>query len=123
VKLKMEACMISNKVEQLNIENGYPTVSMAITKMVNALTTYKKQGCKAVIIIHGYGSTGVGGSIKPAVIKQLSDKSMCGIVRDFVSGEQWYNRKREILDMCQALKDYDRMISDNDGITVALLKK
>ena len=59
--------MNNHKVIELNIEYNNPTVSSALQKLKNSLATYKRQGTKAVIVIHGYGSTGVGGSIKTAV--------------------------------------------------------
>ena len=75
-----------SKVIELNLENGMPTVDVAMRRLVNSLATYKRQGYKAVIIIHGYGASGVGGSIKMATAKCLGDNSMKGIVRDTISG-------------------------------------
>lgn len=113
---------MQNKVVEVNIEYDMPTVDVALQKVKNALTTYKAKGCKAVIIIHGYGSSGVGGSIKTAVTKCLGDNSMKGIVRAFASGEQWFNRKREILSICPSLQSYERKIASNEGITVVVLR-
>jgi hypothetical protein len=110
------------KVAVVNLEDGMPTVDVAIQKMKNALTTHKRQGCKAVILIHGYGSTGVGGSIKASALKCLRESSMRGIVRDVVGGEQWTDRKREIVGMCKALENYDNKIANNDGVTVVMLR-
>jgi len=111
-----------NKVAELNIEYGNPTVETALNNMKNSLATYKRQGTKAVIVIHGYGSTGVGGAIKPAVARCLSENSMCGIVRTFVAGENWINRKKEMLSVCKDLGSYERRILGNDGVTVVILK-
>ena len=113
---------MSNKVAEVNLEYGMPTVDAALQKMRNSLTTYKRQGYKAVILIHGYGASGVGGSIKAAVIRCLGENSMRGIVRDFVGGDQWFNRKREILDICKDLSNFERKIAGNSGITVVLLR-
>jgi hypothetical protein len=110
------------KVVELNLEYDMPTVDAAVKRLKNALTTYKGQGCKAVIIIHGYGSTGIGGGIKPAVRKCLEESSMRGIVRAYAWGEQWADRKRELMALCGSLGDYDRRISGNSGITVVILK-
>lgn len=110
------------KVVEVNLEMGMPTVEAALLKMKNSLTTYKQQGSKAVILIHGYGASGVGGSIKIAVSKCLAESSMRGIVRAFVSGEQWYIKKREFNDICGSLRDFERKISGNSGITVVILK-
>ncbi|HEY5561773.1 MAG TPA: hypothetical protein VIK72_08480 [Clostridiaceae bacterium] len=113
---------MSNKVAEVNLEYGMPTVDTALIKMKNSLITYKMQGYKAVILIHGYGASGVGGSIKTAVIRCLRENSMRGIVRVYVGGDQWFNRKREILDICKDLKNFERKIASNNGVTVVLLK-
>ena len=114
--------MINNKVAQVNLEYGSPTVAEALQKMKNALTTFKGQGYKAVIIIHGYGSTGVGGAIKAAVRKCLGESAMRGIVRMFVGGEDWTNNKRTAIAFCKMLENYERDICSNFGVTVVVLR-
>lgn len=111
-----------NKVAEVNLEYGMPGIDSALQNMKNALTTYKGQGLKAVILIHGYGSSGVGGGIKTAVTRCLGENSMRGIVRTYVGGEDWLNRKREILSMCKDLESYERRIANNNGITVVILR-
>jgi hypothetical protein len=114
--------MTDCKVAVVNLEYGNPTVSVALMKMKNALLTYKKQGVKAVIFIHGYGSSGVGGSIKTAVRAALSEPSLSGLVKTFAGGEQWPYKKREMLSLCKSLQTYEPKIFNNDGITVVILK-
>ena len=114
--------MSVNKVQEVNIEKGFPNVEAALQKLKAFLTTSKRQGVKAVIVVHGYGSTGDGGAIKTAVLKCLRDKSMCGIVRDFSCGDEWINRKKEILNLCKSLESHERKISGNVGVTAVLLK-
>lgn len=113
---------MQRKVAEVNLESEMPTVEIAIQRMKNSLTTYKRQGYKAVILIHGYGSTGVGGSIKAAVIRCLGESSMKGIVRTFAAGEQWSNRKRELVGMCKALEDFEHKIANNYGVSVVILR-
>lgn len=111
-----------DKVVEVNLELGRPSVEAALQNMKNALTTHKAKGIRAVILIHGYGSSGVGGSIKIAVRRCLGENSMRGIVRDFAGGEQWSSRKRDMITMCRDLEKYERTIADNDGITVVILR-
>jgi hypothetical protein len=113
---------MQKKVTEVNLEYNKPTVEAAVRSMKNSLTTLKGQGYKAVILIHGYGSTGVGGSIKTAVIRSLSEPGMRGIVRTFVSGEQWSERKKEMIGMCKALESYEKRIAGNYGVTVVILR-
>ena len=113
---------MQNKVAIINLEYDMPTVNVALQKMKNEIVTYKGQGYKAVIIIHGYGSSGVGGAIKIAVNGCLLDNSMRGIVREFVGGEKWSQSKRNFLSICKSLENYENKIANNDGITIVLLR-
>ncbi|MBS4029892.1 MAG: hypothetical protein KGZ63_00470 [Clostridiales bacterium] len=113
---------MQRKVAEVNLESGMPTVDVALQRMKNYLTTYKRQGYKVVILIHGYGSTGVGGSIKAAVTRSLGESSMRGIVRTYVGGERWSERKKEMLGICKALEDYERRVANNEGVTVVVLR-
>lgn len=110
------------KVVEINLESGMPTVESAILRMKNELMTQKKRGVKVVILIHGYGSSGVGGKIKPAVIKCLGEPNMQGLVRKYAGGEQWAWRKKEYLGFCKTLESYERRIAGNEGITIVMLK-
>lgn len=110
------------KVKEINLERGYPTAELAIREMINHLGTYKRQGYRALVFIHGYGSTGSGGKIKMAVKSKLKDSSLRGIVQDFCGGEHWMDRKKEMLAHCEQLRQFEPDISGNFGVTVVLLK-
>jgi hypothetical protein len=110
------------KVKEINLEYGSPTAEAAVRNMVSQLGTCKGQGCKAVILVHGYGSSGTGGKIRIEVRDKLKEPCMSGIIRNYCGGEQWFERKREFLDICQQLSDYQRKIDGNQGVTVVLLK-
>lgn len=110
------------KVIEINLESGMPHVEEAIKRMMNGLTTAKRSGCRAAILIHGYGSSGSGGIIKEEVRSKLKAPSLRGTARDSVRGENWTIKKKEFLDICPALKEFERHIEGNKGITVVLLK-
>ena len=110
------------KVREINIERGSPAVETAIRNMINGLTTAKRAGFKAVVLIHGYGSSGTGGAIKTAAKEKLKDRSLSGIIRDFAGGEEWQKYKRGFTEICMQLNDYSKYIDGNRGITVILLK-
>jgi hypothetical protein len=110
------------KVKEINLEYGSPTVDAAVRNMVSQLGTCKGQGFKAVILVHGYGSSGMGGGIKIAVRNKLREPSLSGIIRTCCGGENWYEKKRELLGLCQPLSEYQRKIDGNQGVTVVILK-
>jgi len=110
------------KVKEINLEYGSPTVDAAVRNMVSQLGTCKGQGYKAVILVHGYGSSGVGGGIKAAVRSKLRESSLSGIVRCYCGGEHWFEKKKDLLALCQSLTEHQRKIDGNQGVTVILLK-
>lgn len=110
------------KVKEINLEYNSPTVDTAVRTMISQLGTCKAQGYKAVILVHGYGSSGVGGGIRTAVRSKLREPSLSGIVRAFCGGENWFEKKKEMLNICQPLSEHQRKIDGNQGVTVVLLK-
>lgn len=111
-----------SKIKRINLEMGHPTVEAAMTRMKNDLSTAKMSGCKGAIVIHGYGSSGSGGAIKSAVSKQLTEPAYAGIVKDWIPGERWLDKKAVFLRQCPALGEHSRSIIGNQGITVVLLR-
>lgn len=107
---------------KVNLEQGMPGVDAALRGMENALVTHKKRGGRAIIFIHGYGSTGRGGKIKEAVRKRLSEKSVSALISTYVGGESFYMRKRELYALCGSLARYEAELTDNEGVTVVILR-
>ncbi|MCL1983611.1 MAG: Smr/MutS family protein [Clostridiales bacterium] len=110
------------KVKEINLERGNPTVEVALRNLVNELSTAKRVGYRALVLVHGYGSSGTGGAIKAAVKAKLGERSLSGIIRSYAGGEEWFSRKREFTESCSQLKDYSPYIDGNRGVTVVLLK-
>jgi hypothetical protein len=113
---------MSAKVVLVNIEMGYPSAEKALRDMINRLSTCKRQGVRAVILVHGYGSSGAGGKIKTAVRSKLKEPSLTGLVRKYCGGEDWIANKKGLLDICSHLKSFEARIAGNPGVTVVLLK-
>lgn len=110
------------KVCYVNLEKGFPTVDLAVRDMIGYLGTYKRQGYRAIVFIHGWGSSGTGGGIKKGVQNKLKEKSLSGLVHSFCGGESWTACKKEYINYCNQLAQFDRDISGNPGVTVVLLK-
>ncbi len=110
------------KVKEVNLERGSPTVPQAMSKMVNELATAKGGGYRSIILIHGYGSSGTGGAIKPAVINKLKEPMLSGVVKSFVNGSNWDQKKKEFIEECSQLREYENRIQQNPGVTVVILK-
>lgn len=76
-------------IKVINIEDGMPTVEQARLRMQHELHQARAQGCAAVKLIHGYGSSGVGGSLRTELQNSLRKAAREGTVAAFVAGEDW----------------------------------
>jgi hypothetical protein len=112
---------MASKVVKVNLEEGMPTVEAALSRMRNELRTAKGLGAKAVILVHGYGSSGTVGRIRPAAQRALADPSMRGLVKAFCPGEKWHLERKRFLSICGTLSESEREIDGNFGVTVVIL--
>jgi hypothetical protein len=102
-----------------------PVVDVAMNRLEMALRPYGKSS-KLIKIVHGYGSTGVGGKIRTAARQRLRLKKAAGSIRDFIPGEE-FSMFDPATQKALALyykeltgdRDYNR---SNEGITIVILK-
>ena len=73
----------------VNLEEGMPRVDVARLRMQHELHKCRQQGAKAVKLVHGYGSSGVGGALRSELQKELRRLAAEGSVRGFIAGEDW----------------------------------
>ncbi|MGI6325852.1 MAG: Smr/MutS family protein [Saccharofermentanales bacterium] len=112
-------------VRLINIEHGYPKVEEAIKKLKFELSTLRRTKVRTVKVIHGYGSSGTGGSIRQATRRYLSEQQQSGRIKAFCAGESFGPFEatgRKMLELDPGLRkdpDWDRQ---NDGITIVLLR-
>ena len=108
-------------IRVINLEQGRPTAQTAINNMKVELRRAKASRIPAVKLIHGWGSTGVGGVIKTEVHKELRKKQREGFIKGFIRGEDFSpfsENGRLFLQTYSGAardKDYSR---DNAGITI-----
>jgi hypothetical protein len=114
---------MATKMAIINLELGMPSVEQAAHRLAGELIRARAQGAKAAKIIHGYGSTGVGGKLRVGIRAALADRRRRGEIREAVAGEDWSvfdAGARRILDACPDLsrdRDFGR---GNAGITIIL---
>jgi len=112
------------KIKTVNLEEGMPTVEQARTRLADELHKAKRDGARLLKIIHGYGSSGVGGALRDGILGSLARQKMDGAIEDFIAGEDW-----RIADASawQLLKQFPELKNDSDlgrgnrGITIVLL--
>jgi hypothetical protein len=115
---------MKSNVKIINVEAGMPTVEVGQKRLYLEIITAKNQGAKCLKVIHGYGSTGVGGRLKKGILDFLAVKKKEGLVKAYISGEDWniFNQTaRDILEQCNEMRKDSDLGNSNSGITIVLI--
>jgi hypothetical protein len=115
---------MSTRVIVINLEDGRPARNEALLRL--AFELRKARDARAVIvkIIHGYGSSGVGGVLRFAVWSELRQMKERGEIQAYCGGEDWRISNEiawEILKKHPEMKKDSDLGRGNKGITIVLL--
>jgi hypothetical protein len=111
-------------IKIINLEEGLPKLEEARLRMQHELHVARRQGYAAVKLIHGYGSSGVGGSLRTGLQRELARLAKAGNIRLFIAGESWRISNENTWTL---LKSYPEWKKDSDlgrnnrGISLVLL--
>lgn len=108
----------------INLEDGLPTANQAEARLIAELGRARASGAKAVKLIHGYGSSGVGGKLRISIRQFLGAKKRRNTIKAFVSGEEWdifNDGSRQLIEACPELSRDKDLGRGNAGITLVLL--
>lgn len=111
-------------VKIVNLEEGRPSTREAVAKLAREINSAKQQGRLAIKLVHGYGSSGVGGDIRIAVQKRLREMRDEREIRDYIFGEDWTISDENTWKLTNAhpeLKGDRDLGRKNLGITIVLL--
>lgn len=114
---------MSKNFDTFNIEKGMPTADEARKLLNTYISIAKKRGIKVCKIIHGYGSSGVGGALRIALRKSLAKRKKERGITDFVFGENWAfleETSEKIIEVCPELRYDTDLNKHNEGITLIL---
>ena len=112
-------------MKQIDLEEGRPDVASAMVRLNNRIYQARATGDRACKIIHGYGSSGKGGSIKSACLMELRGYKRRGIIKEFCPGDKFGPFSEEGRKMTALMPSLNRDRDwgrSNDGITVILFK-
>lgn len=101
-----------------------PGVSEALQRLNKAMALARRDKTSLLKLVHGYGSTGVGGDIRIAVQKRLVEMAEHGEIRGCIFGENWSKSDETAWKLLQShaeLKSDSDLGRDNQGITIVLL--
>lgn len=107
----------------VNLETDLPSLAEASRKMGQFINQAKHSGMRVVKIIHGYGSSGVGGKLRVGLRQELAARKQSGKIKDFFAGER-FGKTEEVMPY---LNQYSQLTRDPDfgrsnaGITIIIL--
>lgn len=117
--------ILSSDTVELNIKQDGPYVEEALDRLTDYLRKSLEVGIKAIVLIHGYGSSGEGGRIKWAIHDALQSNRYSDRVDEYHFGEDvafGSDAYHALLRRRPGLKSYlKRFKEGNAGMTVLLL--
>jgi len=111
-------------VRTINLKAGLPTVDEALARLDRELVASRARGTRVLRVIHGWGSSGVGGAIRTAVRHHLKGAVRSRIVRRAVDCDTYSDvsdQGRALLARYPALRAELRTDRRNPGVTLVEL--
>ncbi len=110
-------------IKIINLEEGMPKVEAARLRMQHELHVARAQGYAAAKLIHGYGSSGVGGALRIELQKELRGLADAGNIRAFIAGEDWRVSNETTWPLLKRYPEWKQDVhlgKGNRGITIVL---
>lgn len=111
-------------IKTANLKADRPTVQEALTRLEHEIAVARQQKYPLLKIIHGYGSSGVGGDIRIAVQRRMQELLHAGEIKGCIYGEDWTKTSEyawQLLRAWPGLKKDPDLGRANRGITILLL--
>jgi hypothetical protein len=108
----------------VNLKSDMPSVQEALQRLGREIAIARQGNAAMLKIIHGYGSSGVGGEIRIAVQRRLRELVEAGQIRGCIFGENWSKTDATTWRLLQAqseLKSDADLGRGNRGITIIVL--
>jgi hypothetical protein len=112
-------------IRTYNIEAGLPTLDEARRLVMEAIKRTRQEGVKVLKVIHGYGSSGKGGTLRVGLRKSFRLRKKEGVIKEFIAGEDFsiFNETAlTLLEAVPALRGDPDLDASNEGVTVVWLK-
>ena len=108
----------------LNVEAGMPTLEEARKRVLDVMRSSRKGGVRVLKIIHGYGSSGKGGTLCVGLRKSFALRKKEKVIREYVPGEDFSIFDPRVVSLLEAvpeLRGDPDLEATNEGITVVWL--
>jgi hypothetical protein len=112
-------------IRTFNVETGLPTLEDARRQVIAEIRKAKRDGARVLKVIHGYGSSGKGGTLCFGLRKSFGLRKKEGVIKDFITGEDFsiFNEKTlDVLEAAPELRGDPDLGATNEGVTILWLK-
>ncbi len=109
----------------INVEADFPTLDDARRQVQEEIRRAKREKFHVLKIIHGYGSSGKGGTLNFGLRKSFKLRKKEGVIKDFIPGEDFSIFNQATLALLQAvpeLRGDSDLNATNEGVTILILK-
>ena len=111
----------------INLESEMPTVDEALDRFDDELRRVLHAGFKVIKVIHGHGSSGVGGKIRRAFREAMEHNRWGHLIREVYYGEELIPNKLGLIELNKnhpALKkQLSKDVFGNSGITLLIMER
>ncbi len=117
--------MIAVVIKTFNIEAGRPTLDEARRLVIDEIRKAKHEGVRILKVIHGYGSSGRGGTLCVGLRKSFGLRKKEGVIKDFIAGEDFSifnDATLSLLEEVPTLRGDPDLNATNEGVTLLWLK-
>jgi hypothetical protein len=111
-------------VRTLNLEAGAPSLEEARRRLLAEISSARQQGVRILKIVHGYGSSGAGGTLCTGLRRSLRLRIKEGKALTLVPGERFSSdaaEARALMERYPALRGDRDLNRSNPGITIVEL--
>jgi hypothetical protein len=121
------ACLEETSIAAIKtvvVKEGMPSVEQARARLLTELRSARQSGVKILKLVHGYGSSGVGGDLRVSLQATLRQMAQQREIGDCIYGENWRTsdeRTWELLKRMPELKNDSDLGKGNKGITIIVV--
>ena len=108
-----------------NVEANLPRLEEARRLVIDEIRRAQREGIRVLKIIHGYGSSGKGGTLCSGLHKSFRLRKKEGVIRDFIAGEDFSVFNEVTLSLLTAIPELrgdPDLNATNEGVTILWLK-
>jgi hypothetical protein len=112
-------------VQTINLEVDWPSLDEARKRAIEEIRKARRDRVAVLKIIHGYGSSGQGGTLRLGLRKSFRLRKKEGVIKDFITGEDFSIFNAVTLTLLEAVPELRHdpdLNGTNEGMTLLWLR-